>query len=181
MAFLSYCSNFCRNAPKMVNILDEIFWRLELSKMMIITSKFDQNLITISKFTAFLSYCSNFCQKSAKNDQNFLKIFGEFDFPKSNISWEFGQILPTMTLKKQQSMRRRRTRRTRTRTRTTRTRTRTRTRVILKPCMRRVKIMRTSVQWYKIIVSLFLLRLWFIIRAHKNLKIWSKSSGNPSF
>ena len=108
----------------------KIFGKLELSKLTFIP-KFHWNPITITKVTAFLSYCSNFCQKSAKNGQNFLKFFGEFYVPKSNIPSKFGQFLTTVTLKKQQSLRR-------TTTRTT-TRRRTRTRVILKPCMRRVK------------------------------------------
>ena len=63
MTSLSYCSNLCRKAPKMDKILVEIFIKLELFKMPIM-SKFDQDPITISKVMAFLSYCSNFCRKA---------------------------------------------------------------------------------------------------------------------
>ena len=116
---------FAEKRQKWSTFWMRIFGNLELSKLTFIP-KFHWIPITITKVAAFLSYCSNFCKKTAKNGQNFGWIFFlEFDVPKRSMAWKFGQFLITVTLKKQQSLRRRTTRR--------------RTRVILKPCMCRVK------------------------------------------
>ena len=65
MTFLSYYSNFCQKASKMVKSLNETFGKIELCKLTIIP-KFHQNPITRTKVMTFLSYCSNFCQKAPK-------------------------------------------------------------------------------------------------------------------
>ena len=94
--FLSYCSKFCQKASKMVKILVEIFWKLELSKMTIM-SKSDQNLKTISKVMTFLIYCSNFCRKAPNMAKILVEIFSKLEIFKMTIISKFDQNLPTIS------------------------------------------------------------------------------------